>query len=106
MSTLNAPLLESRSSGAGWVLGENMTRKLLSALRCLTVTDMTMSRRYRGERSEQVPYVDPVIGSTLCSTFFVLFQINPGIAQKRATLGRVVENMDRRAQGSEEAQRR
>lgn len=40
MSTLNAPLTDSKSSEEGVFLGENMRRKLLSAFRWRTVTDI------------------------------------------------------------------
>lgn len=40
ISTLNAPLTDTKSSEEGFFLGENMRRKLLSAFRWRTVTDM------------------------------------------------------------------
>lgn len=46
MSTLKDPFADNKSVAVGFIFEENMRRKLLSAFRCRTVTDMFNSASY------------------------------------------------------------
>jgi hypothetical protein len=48
MSTLYAPFADLRSEGKGCASGENMRRKVESALRCRTVTDIVALSLFHG----------------------------------------------------------